>query len=65
VTLSQGLECDGEKEGANKDKTVTFEQTQDIRDNNHSDNVDMIVETRRTSARNKKPPSTRGDDFLW
>jgi len=65
VMLSQGLECDGEKEGANKDKTVTFEQTQDITDNTQSDNVDMIVETRRTSARNKKTSSKRGDDFLW
>jgi hypothetical protein len=65
VILSQELECDGEREGDNKDKTVTFEQTQDITDNIQSDKVDMIVETHRTSARNKKTPSTRGDDFLW
>jgi hypothetical protein len=67
VFLSQGLEYDGEKEGANKDETVTFEQTQDITDNTdrQSNNVDTIVETHRTSARNKKTPSTRGDDFLW
>jgi hypothetical protein len=66
VILSQELECDGEKEGVNKDKIVTFEQTQDITDNTdrQSHNVDMI-ETRRTSARNKKTPNTKGDDFLW
>ena len=65
VILSQGLECDGEKKGVDKDKTVTFEQTQDITDNTQSDSVDKIVETHRTSSRNKKTPSTRGDDFLW
>jgi hypothetical protein len=32
VIPSQGLECDGEKESVHRDKTVTFEQTQDITD---------------------------------
>jgi len=44
---------------------VIFEQTQDITDNTQSDSVDKIIETRRTSIRNKKNPSSRGNDFLW
>jgi hypothetical protein len=37
------------KEGVNKDKSVVFEQTQDI-----TNSVDKIIETLRTSTRNKK-----------
>jgi hypothetical protein len=53
------------KKGANKDKTMTLEQSQDIIDNTQFESIDKIVETRRTSARNKKTPSIRGNDFLW
>jgi len=63
VILTQELECDGENKGVNKDKTVIF--AQDITDNTQSDSVDKIIETCRTSTRNKKTPSSRGNDFLW
>jgi hypothetical protein len=65
VIVSQELECEGEKEGVNKDETVILEQTQDITDNIQSGSVDKTVETLRTSTRNKKTPSIRGNDFLW
>jgi len=44
---------------------MILEQTQDIADNTQSESVDKIVETRRTSTRNKKTPIMRGNDFLW
>ena len=65
VIVSQEMECDGEEKGVNKGETVILEQTQDITDNTQSGNVDMTIETRRTSTRNKKTPSIRGNDFLW
>ena len=65
MIVSQELECEGEKEGVNKDETVILEQTQDITDNIQSGSVDKTVETLRTSTRNKKTPSIRGNDFLW
>jgi len=65
VIVSQELECDGEEEGVNKDEIVILEQTQYIIDNTQSGSVDKTVETRRTSTRNKKAPSIRGNDFLW
>ena len=64
MILTQELGCDKENKGVNKDKSVTFEQTQDITDNTQPDSVDKLTET-RTSTRNKKTPSTRGNDFLW
>ena len=54
-----------EKKSVDVDKTMILEQTQDITDNTQSESVDKIVETRRTSTRNKKTPSIRGNDFLW
>jgi hypothetical protein len=63
VILSQELEFDGENKGVNKNKTVIF--AQDITDNTQSDSVDKILETPGTSARNKKSPSSRSNDFLW
>jgi hypothetical protein len=51
VILSQELECDGENKGVSKDKTVIL--AQDITDNTQSDSVDKIIETCRTSTRNK------------
>jgi hypothetical protein len=39
------------------------EQTQEIT-NNQSEDVDKIIEIRRTSTRNKKTPSIRGNDCL-
>jgi hypothetical protein len=47
VILSQELQCDGGKKGVNKDKTVIFEQTQDITDSTQSDSVDKIKETHK------------------
>ena len=47
------------------DGTVTLEQSKDTTDTNQSDCADKILETRRISTRNKKTPSTRGNDFLW
>jgi hypothetical protein len=64
VILTQELECDEENKGVNKDKSVIFEQTQDITDNSQPESVDKLTETRRTSTRNKKIPNTRGND-LW
>ena len=58
------LQCDEENKGGKKDKSVIFEQTQAITDNTQPDSVDKLTET-RTSTRNKKTPSTRGNDFLW
>jgi len=65
VIVSQELECDSEEEGVNKDEPVILEQTQDITVNTLSGSVDKTVETRRTSTRNKKTLSIRGNDFLW
>jgi hypothetical protein len=65
VVVSQELECDGDKKGVNKDKTMILEQTQDITDNTQSESLDKIVETCRTSTRNKKTASIRDNDFLW
>ena len=41
------------------------EVTQDTTDNIQCENVDTIAEMRKTSTRNKKTPSIRGNDFLW
>jgi hypothetical protein len=65
VVVSQELECCGDKKGVNKDKTMILEETQDITDNIQCESVDKILETRRTSTRNKKTPSIRGNDYLW
>jgi hypothetical protein len=54
-----------EEEDANKDGIVIQEQAQDIADNTQPGNVDKTTEARRTSTRNKKTPSIRGNDFLW
>jgi hypothetical protein len=43
---------------------VILEETQDITDNTQSESVDKIVETPRTSTRNNKTPSIRGNDFF-
>jgi len=64
VTVSQELECDGEKKGVNKVETVILEQTQDITDSTQSESLDKTVETHRTSTRNKKTPSIRGNGFF-
>ena len=42
----------GGGEGVNKDKTVIFEQIQDITDNTQCASVEKIIQTRRTSTRN-------------
>jgi hypothetical protein len=66
VVVSQDLQHDGEKHGVNKDKTTISEQSQDNTDNNQSESdKDAIVETRKTSSRIKKIPSTRGDKFFY
>ena len=53
------------KKSVNKVETVILEQTQDITDNTQSESLDKTVETRRTSTRNKKTPSIRGNGFIW
>jgi hypothetical protein len=65
VGVSQELECGGNKKEVNKDKTTILEQTQNITDNTQSESVDKIVDTQRTSTRNNKTPSIRGNIFLW
>ena len=65
VSVAHKLQCDGEEEDANKDGIVTREQAQDIADNTQPGNVDKTMGARRTSTRNKKPPSIRDNDFLW
>ena len=64
VRVAHELECVDE-EDANKDGIVIQEQAQDIADNTQPGNVDKTTEARRTSTRNKKTLSTRGNDFLW
>ena len=68
VAVSQELECDGEKKWSlncvNEDKTMIPEQTQEITNNNQSEDLDKIIETRRTSTRNKKTPSISGNYFF-
>jgi len=65
VSVAQELECADEEEDANKAGIVIREQAQDIADNTHPGNVDKTTEVQRTSTRNKKIPSIRGNDFLW
>jgi hypothetical protein len=65
VVVSQELDGFGDKRSVNLDNTMVPEVTQDTTDNIQCENVDTIAETRRTSTRNKKTPSIRGNDFLW
>ena len=60
MILTQELECDEENKGVNEDKSVIFEQTQDITDNTQPDSVDKLIETHRTSTRNKKKTQVQG-----
>ena len=64
VSVAHKLECVDEEEDANKDGIVIREQAQDIADNTQPGNVDKTTEAWRTSTRNKKAPSIRGNDFL-
>jgi hypothetical protein len=64
-TDSLGQTQDTVTTGVQEDETTSFEQTQDITSNTWSAGMDKTVEIRRTSTRNKKTPSTRGNDFLW
>jgi len=48
-----------------EDENTSLEQTQDTTSNTWSASMDKTTEIRRTSTRNKKAPSTRGNDFLW
>jgi hypothetical protein len=71
VILSQELEC-GKIKGDNSDETINFEQTHDFKENTNTeksntqlDSADKIVKVRRTSKRNKKKPTIRGNIFLW
>jgi len=36
-----------------------------VKDNTQFESVDKSAQTHRTSTRNKKTPSIRGNDFLW
>jgi len=61
VRLAHELGCVDEAEDANKDEIVIREQAQDIA----ARKFNKTTEARRTSTRNKKTPSIRGNDFLW
>ena len=65
MSVAHKLECVEEEENANKDGMVIREQAQDITDNTQPGNIDKTTEAQRTSTRNKKTPSIRGNDFLW
>ena len=65
VVVSQELGGGGDNKSVNLDNTMVPELTQDTTDNIQCENVDTIAETRRTSTRNKKTPSIRGNNFLW
>ena len=65
VIVSQELDGGGDKKSVNLDNTMVPEVTQDTADNIQCENVDTIAETQRTSTRNKKTRSIRGNDFLW
>ena len=51
--------------GVQEDETTSLEQTQDTTSNTWSASMEKTIETHRTSTRNKKTSSTRGNDFLW
>jgi hypothetical protein len=55
VVLSQDPQHDNEKENSQDN----------IANNQLERDKDRIAESLRSSSRTKKPPSTRGDDFLW
>jgi hypothetical protein len=72
VNLSQELECEVKIKRDNSDEVVNLVQTQDIKENiktekrdSQLDGVNKVVETNRTSTRNKKTPVLGGSDFLW
>ena len=65
VVVSQELDGGGDKKSVHLDNTMVLEVTQDTADNIQCENVNTIAETWRTSTRNKKTPSIRGNDFLW
>jgi len=63
VSVAHELGCVDE-EDVNKDGIVIWEHAQDFADNSQHGNVDKTTEARRTSTRNKKTPSIRGNKFL-
>jgi len=65
VVVSQELDGGGDKKSVHLDNTMVLEVTQDTADNIQCENVNTIAETWRTSTRNKKTPSIRGNEFLW
>ena len=65
MSVAHELECFDEEEDSNKDGIVIWEQAQDIEDNTQPGNVDKTTEAQRTSTRNKKTPSIRGNAFVW
>jgi hypothetical protein len=64
VIQENQTDSDSAETGVNRDKTAFLGQTQDITGNTQSAGTDKTVESRRTSTRNKKTPSIRGNDFL-
>jgi hypothetical protein len=58
-------DSDGVETGITKDDIVILELTQDFTGDTQPASIDKIIESRRTSTRNKKTPSIRGNDFLW
>ena len=43
MILTQELECDEENKGVNKDKSVSFEQTEDITDNTQPNKDKSVI----------------------
>jgi hypothetical protein len=58
-------DSDSAETGINIDDIATLGPTQDITDDTQSAGMDKTIESCRTSTRNKKTPSIRGNDFLW
>jgi hypothetical protein len=65
VIQENQTDSDSAETGINIDDIATLGLTQDIIDDTQSAGMVKTIESRRTSTRNKKPPSIRGNDFLW
>jgi hypothetical protein len=58
-------DSDGTETGITKDDIAILGLTQDFTGNTQPASIDKTIESCRTSTRNKKTPSIRGNDFLW
>ena len=58
-------DSDSAETGITKEDIAILGLTQDITGDTQSAGIDKTIEPRRTSTRNKKTPSIKGNDFLW